>query len=302
MRLKNHKSTGFTLVELLVVITIIGILISLLLPAVQSAREAARRLQCGNNLKQMGLAMHNYATVWDECFPTGNTGETNRWKPGLFTVILPYLEQQNLYDQLDVTGKTDTINDETNKYTIVSCYICPSWPHPSVYRNMSANWLNGAMVTYQGAGGAYPGVKPYTTLQEGNSPHNGMFGMNRARRIAEVKDGLSNTLAMGEFVHIERAGSNCYASPPGNLRPWLLGSSYVMAMYGCKVVEYAINSTVDRFNDGICFNHLPMGSFHAGGMNGLMADGSVSFLSENIEMTTYRGLATVAGSETVGVP
>ncbi len=148
--------------------------------------------------------------------------------------------------------------------------------------------------------GAYPTVKPYTTLQDGNCPHNGMFGMNWARRIAEVKDGLSNTLAMGEFVQMDRTGS--YASPPGNVRPWILGSSFAMGMYGGMVIEYPINADVDRFGEGILGHWLPLGSFHPGGMNGLLADGSVTFLSESIDLELYRQLATVNGGEVASVP
>ena len=296
----RHKPPGFTLVELLVVIAIIGILIALLLPAVQAARAAARRMQCSNNLKQMGLAMHNYACANKEYFPTGNTGELNRWKPGLWTLMLPYLEQQALYGKLDVSGATDTIDDEENKYTPIPCYTCPSWPHPIVYRDRSIRWLNGALVTYRGTCGAYPTVQPYTALADGNCPHNGMFGMNWARRMAEVTDGLSNTLAMGEFVQLDRTGS--YAVPPGNVRPWILGSSYSMGMYGCMVVEYPINTDVDRFGDGIPGHWLPLGSFHPGGMNGLVADGSVTFLSDSMDLELYRQLTTVDGGEAVSVP
>ena len=121
-RISRTRHHGFTLVELLVVIAIIGILIAMLLPAVQAAREAARRMQCSNNLKQMGLGMHNYASANKDFFPTGNTGEMYRWKPGLFSLLLPYIEHQALYDSLDMTGWNDTINDEENKYTPIQCY------------------------------------------------------------------------------------------------------------------------------------------------------------------------------------
>ncbi len=290
---------AFTLVELLVVIAIIGILIALLLPAVQAAREAARRMQCANGMKQVGLAIHSYAAANRDYFPTGNTGELNRWKPGLFVLLLPYLEQQTIYDHIDITGWTDTIDDE-NKYTPIPCYTCPSWPHPIVYRNQSIKWLNGAIVTYRGTSGAFPTIGPYTKLADGNVPLNGMFGMNWARRVADVTDGLSSTLAFGEYVQMDRTGA--YSVPPGNVRPWILGSSFSMGMYGSIVVEYPINAEVDRFGEGIPGHWLPMGSFHPGGMNGLMADSSVTFLSEDINLKLYRELATVNGGEVVSVP
>ena len=296
---------GFTLVELLVVITIIALLIALLLPAVQAAREAARRIQCRNHLKQMGVAMHNYAATWSEFFPPGNTGAVGRWKPGLFTLLLPYLEQQPLYDQLDITGNTDTFDDETHKYTVVPPYVCPAWPYPAVYRNQSITAMNGAITTYQGVAGAYPTVAPYVSTVTtygncGNIPANGMFGWGFARAMSDVHDGLSNTLAMGEFVHLDASGT--FAKPPGNIRGWMLGSSYAMGAFGSKVLEYAPNARLSRAADGIPFNWLPMGSFHSGGMNVLWGDGRVDFFSQTVSLDLYQKLGTVAGGEAVSPP
>ncbi|MDY0170760.1 MAG: DUF1559 domain-containing protein [Thermoguttaceae bacterium] len=321
---KNGRS-GFTLVELLVVIAIIGILIALLLPAVQSARESARRMQCSNNLKQMGLALHNYATTWKEHFPPCATGY---YRHGLFTYLLPYLEQQSLYDRLNPgadppyqnpgdcePSKALTLNDEENKYTQVATYICPSWPHPTVYDNMgkfsdgTVDLRDGALATYHGVAGAFPSETPNTVAADdcngkfgnyGTIPKNGMFGFGWSRRIAGVTDGLSNTLAMAEFVQIDRSPSSQYSEPPGNVRPWILGS-HSTAMQACKVVTNPINARVDRA-DGIRFNYLPLGSCHPGGMNALMGDGSVTFLSENITFDLYRHLATANRGEPVTLP
>ena len=291
----NPQFRGFTLVELLVVITIIGILISLLLPAVQSAREAARRLQCANNMKQMGLALHNYAASHNELFPCGQHGT---FQHGLFTHMLPYLEQQPLYDQLDLTGKTLT-NKEAHRYDVIACYLCPSWPYDTIV--CRDGWLEGALTTYQGVSGAYPNVDPYTYSPAGGIPKNGMFGWKFARSLATVKDGLSNTLAMGEFVQID-SESSAFSEPPGNVRPWVFGGNVEPGLYSSKVVVYAINSKVNRGTDNVLYNHLPLGSFHPGGANFLVADGSVAYLSEGILLETYRQLCTVAGGETVALP
>ncbi len=300
----SRKRTGFTLVELLVVIAIIGILIALLLPAVQAAREAARRMQCTNHLKQIGLACHNYMTANREHFPPGSPGPARH---GLFTHILPYLELNTVHDRLTLDG--NTFNEGENRYIEIAVYMCPSYPGPTVLRNQSADHLNGAFTTYQGVGGVIYGTDSdsqgdVVTSSHGNIPKNGMFMWAEVRRLNAVLDGTSNTLAVGEFVQKDSVGT--YSTWPGNVRPWIFGgtNNTQNGSYAFKVVEHPINAGLDRdtSTDGVPFNWLEMGSHHPGGANFMVADGSVHFLSENIALDVYRALATVDGLETAQLP
>ncbi len=298
---RSRKNGAFTLVELLVVIAIIGILIALLLPAVQSAREAARRMQCSNKLRQMGLALHNYATAHQQCFPIGGLGPMRH---ALFTSMLPYLERKNLYEELDVDNVQRTTYDEPHRYTAIDAYVCPSWPHDTVFRDKLNGLQDGAIATYQGVGGARPEEYPVVASDCGEMPTNGMFGWGFARRFSEVRDGLSNSLAIGEFVQIDRIAGNgtmSFADPPGNVRPWIAGSTSGTSRcsYAFKVVTHPVNAQVERVADDIPFNYLPHGSYHPGGAHFLYGDGSVHFLSENTELDTYKDLATVNGGELI---
>jgi len=294
------RTRGFTLVELLVVIAIIGILIALLLPAVQAAREAARRAQCTNHLKQIGLAMHNYATTHTEYFPPGSPG---LWEHGLFTYMLPYLELETLYDRLDLECETYDTYHEPLRYEVVLGYLCPSWPHMEVDRDGD---FVGALTTYQGVAGAHPDEPPFVeSSYGGNVPKNGMFGWEMLRKMRDVTDGLSKTLTMGEFVQIDTeptSGVEWWARPPGAVRAWVYGGGRYQGLYSSKVLVYAINAEVNRGTDNIPFNHLPMGSYHPGGANFLIGDGSVTFISETILLDTYESLGTVNGGEMVAVP
>ena len=286
---------GFTLVELLVVIAIIGILIALLLPAVQAAREAARRMQCSNNLKQMGLAMHNYADAHSENFPPGSPGPARH---GLFTYLLPHMEQSMVFDAIDLAGSP---YDDPQRYTVIAVYHCPSYTGPELVKTHQHHHNLGAICTYQGYGGAVITGTEGIDAVNGRLPQNGIFGWEMNRRMRDITDGLSHTLAMGEFVHRDWDKENSdVADPTGNARPWILGasSSAALGSYAFKVVsDFHINSNVQRKVDGIPYNHLPFGSDHPSGGNFLMADASVSYIDEMLDFEVYRGLATCNGGE-----
>ena len=290
----DRTALAFTLVELLVVIAIIGILVALLLPAVQAARESARRMHCTNNLKQMGLAMHNYATNYGGFFPPGSPGMVAH---GLFTHMLPYLESQNVYDLMDLNGRT---HDDPARSVVIPEYHCPSYPFPILLAADDVTFFFqwGALTTYQGAGGkSGRDVDAFRQGSEGPMPYNGMFGWGIVRQLRQVVDGLSNTWAMGEFVHRDLLGGT-WAKHPGNVRPWILGGNHdTYGSYAFKVLELAPNTQLDRAADGVPFNWLPMGSFHPGLTMFLVADGSVHSVLDSVSFKTYAAMATINGSE-----
>src|SRR5690606_9402448 len=273
---------------------------ALLLPAVQQAREAARRSQCKNNLKQMGLAVHNYATIFGTYFPVGCRDNGNLGGHGLFTTMLPFLELNNIYEQMDLNGDTYV---EPHRYTVVPTYACPTYPHDILYRNDANHNRNGAITTYQGIGGAIrPGVA-VTSSSLGDLPKNGIFGFAMTRKMADVTDGLTNTLMMGEFVQIDilpGAGQSNFATPPGNVRAWVLGCTVGSAEgpYTSKAIaNWTLNAQVNRTAHGVPYNHLPFGSYHTGGGHFLLGDGSVQFLSDSMNFELYKDLATCNGGE-----
>ncbi|MBN2217330.1 MAG: DUF1559 domain-containing protein [Pirellulales bacterium] len=296
---------GFTLVELLVVIAIIGILIALLLPAVQAARAAARRLQCANGMKQIGLALHSYASANNNMFPAGcpkMPKSTSSGLPGLFVYILPYMEQGEVFKAFDLDALT--AYHETYRYTVIPNYICPEWPFEQIaYDQPTSHNGNGALRTYMGVGGRYPLLPGETTnvvncSSRGDMPENGLFTWASCWRISDVSDGLSNTLAIGEFVHRDLMGGK-YEDPPGSVRAWL-STSTDYASFSMKTVVYPINTKLDRIADNVGPNHLPFGSFHPGGCHFTLGDGSVRFVGEDVGFSVYKALATSNGGEAPG--
>ncbi|MFM9025553.1 MAG: DUF1559 domain-containing protein, partial [Planctomycetaceae bacterium] len=309
---------AFTLVELLVVIAIIAVLIGLLLPAVQSARASARRMACANNMRQIGLAMHTYASQKGDRLPPGAPNKPTGTSlagvfHGFFTALLPNLEQGPLWDAMNLAQNPDNPAARPQKYTIVSTYVCPAWSNPVVYGpNMPNAFNDGAVATYAACNGAplATGTAMSTVATVyGDLPNNGLFrygtGADAASatlaasvRMKNVTDGLSKTLAILEFVHTDTDGGP-YSQPPGNVRPWIAVSNGQKALYATKVAKLVPNQKINRNSDNQPFNWLPFGSLHAAGVQAVMGDGSVRFLAESIAISVFQGLATADGSEVV---
>jgi len=289
------------------VIAIIATLIGLLLPAVQSAREAARRSACSNNLKQLGLGSLTYASAKNNTLPPGSPQNPTSRIPyhGLFSYLLPFIEQKSLFDGLKLDGnpKDDTVALNTS----IPAYACPSWSDPLVFSGQPNWYMNGAITTYQGSNGAFyaSGSTSVLTSQSGDLPNNGLVRVGEAAtakaataaaslKLGKVTDGLSKTLFIAEFVQRD-AG----AAAPGNVRPWLLASNGQRGLYTSKIVDVSPNQLVMRDLGGIQFNELPFSSKHPGGVMAVYGDGSVRWIDDMIENAVYKAAATADGGEAV---
>ena len=314
------KSRGFTLVELLVVIAIIGILIALLLPAVQAAREAARRMQCANQLKQLALASHNYHDRV-RSFPPGTLVKRFSSKPklrgpSLFIFILNEMEQSSMRGQLDLN---DPLNNEVGAQdslaaTVLSVLVCPSdvIPENPVEHEDSGRWH--ALTSYGGNGGT-SGTNRFlctvtSQVADGvfceTGPYSNPSSGQTAIRMAGVTDGTSNTLFFGERNHrdpvFDTWAEGAGEQPLGDYGWWHTagGLSIVDAtMTTLAPINYQSDTSDTDF---ACMRVSAFGSQHPGGANFALVDGSVRFISETIDLETYRALSTRAGGEVAALP
>jgi prepilin-type N-terminal cleavage/methylation domain-containing protein/prepilin-type processing-associated H-X9-DG protein len=348
------RSTGFTLIELLVVIAIIAVLIALLLPAVESAREAARRAQCTNNLKQLGLALHNYESS-NGCFPPSGEStmfNTTSGVPGTQFVdggwsclarLLPYIEGGASFNALNfaVDYNEATGMNFTGASTAMNVFICPSSvrqpnggrdpvdpndPITQVYGyGYGVNDYGPTCYTDINPAGIQTGYSAATPFRLKASRTNGMLKQSMTR-IAEVTDGTSNTIAIGEdagrdarFLSPYTEG---YYDPNGDARP-ILGQGPAGGLtpfrrywrwaepdesYGvsgqpnnkfrpmCEATVFPPTGTTAGNNAGA---NDELFSYHPGGVNCLFGDGSVKFIKESISVVSLRGLVTLSGGEVI---
>lgn len=305
---------GFTLVELLVVIAIIGILVGLLLPAVQAAREAARRMQCSNNLKQIGLAIHNYETAF-KALPAGCNGITNAagtnfnghgwtWHASL----LPYIEQTNLYDAIqgpdgmgNELGGTTSGKPLVVKANVVPLFWCPSQPdvrNGAQKDGYQPSNYNGNMGTRIGNGNddcICTGVATLADMMSnpwGCMNGNGVFYVRSKTKFSDVSDGLSNTIFVSE---VPDSGGNAMGGFSAGADRKAMFSGGADSNPPTEMTEFLIAAEGnDPINGGA---EEAAGSWHTGGAHFLIGDGSIQFFSENMDMKTYQAISTRNGGE-----
>jgi prepilin-type N-terminal cleavage/methylation domain-containing protein/prepilin-type processing-associated H-X9-DG protein len=321
---------AFTLIELLVVVSILAVLISLLLPAVQSAREAARRAQCINNLKQIGLALANYETTNSALPPTnvlsgiGNGAAVieNGWSA--LARIAPYIEQENLFNLINFNVKYSNAQNTTVIGLKIAAFNCPSEKDPS-----PANPIYGVSnyAVNMGDWFIWGGYGPNSVNAVPQRKNNGVFGINYSTTLQSIFDGTSNTIAVSEGTNKKltyRCGSNSggwpatYIAPdqnqllqiaqnsctkvkdPGHSR-WANGNCY----YGGLTFGLTPNTTSPDLvtqdeNDGSpTFAILTANSYHPGGVNAVFIDGSVKFIKNSVSSQTWRALGSPAGNEVI---
>jgi prepilin-type N-terminal cleavage/methylation domain-containing protein len=308
MRTVNSRRSGFTLIELLVVIAIIAVLIALLLPAVQQAREAARRTQCKNNLKQVGLAMHNYHDIHN-CFPPAGIylDQATRVWHSFFTYTLPQLDQTNVYQEfkIDLTifanlpAPVSPLNIKAATRNIPA-FRCPSSVGPAASDYGQGGFIPGVPAGLVLLGptdyGVVDGIGAnFAALSGPNTPSGdtGLLRFNMARSFRDCTDGTTNTAAVwedaGRILRFQRGVpvSNVYSSGGAwadmQSEFYIDGSNLDGSGFRC-----AIN----------CTNDNEVYSFHTGGAHVLIADGSVQFISQNTDASIIANLVSAAGGET----
>ena len=335
---RSVRRSAFTLIELLVVIAIIAVLIALLLPAVQQAREAARRTQCKNNLKQVGLALQNYHDTYLK-FPAGAMWN-NGWGHCWVVAILPYADQAPLYNAWNFNANSEgwagNGTNNTTGYRVgrINWMLCPSSPLPVFHpgrgefpggtvQNNQYTAISGAENSPNGLWTNMQGAKRYASCGgSGVYSSGGMLCHNDWKNIRDCSDGTSNTMVVGESSNWtwDAARVNFDDARPGATWGWPMGSGWSgqdnsgnqngMGPGWMSTIRYApnansLNQAGSYGGQGCCPNEAsrinsPLTSAHTGGVHVALGDGAVRFISNNIDMNVYTYLAVAMDAQPLG--
>lgn len=322
---RRTRARGFTLIELLVVIAIIAILIALLLPAVQQAREAARRTQCKNNFKQIGVALHNYHdthSVFPYATANAPTNGSGSWpgsgEPVLnhtgWVMLLPYIDQAPLYNEFNfswatgvwnptggtVVGGTDpnvNTNLELSTHRI-EAFLCPSDSGPAIYTGTSSYGCGVPNSVRSSYGFSVQSGNPTGRWDQEGQSTRAMFGKNSRCKIRDVTDGLTNTVAVVETtLDVDDGETQSWACSSHVGQGVMFAASRGINNFYCCAWRSPPNAQYKAGRNG---EWGEPGSQHTGGIHVLLGDGSARFVSQNIDATTRVNLSRIADGNVLG--